>query len=512
MPIYPDETSMRLQTARAIVDNWVVYPPMVQCTTGITAVPFALRPVAYSLSAFDLHFQWELVRSIPLLAILVVFSLALLLILRRGANVAAFILPMAIIGTAPSGLAVMRYEIFLIFQIAACLAFYGVVTSPRNSVVDFATLAGFTFFSLLSDDTHPQALMFFPASVLLMIAFIRNASSRKVAVLGIVALLWICLGAYDSLASLHRKCTDLPGLNDLISNFMIFGPREFAKFSSGIQPWLDRLSVYTSHFTYNLAYPENYLPGIDPGVMAAGPIKTLNIFITAAVVFNLVCALVVSAVAAFKSVHLLFFGAGNWRENIRDFSISASTLLGLTGFAHIAILLVITSDAYYRSHYVNFALALVSALGLSSLSLRRQWLLVPICAALVFISIEARFLTSTYFDTKFREGWAGPSLSVLTDWPAIYNQVNKLANDCGITKKQPGIIVDDRTFSALREHPHVIAFTYLSWGRLLDKAREPSLMETAHKYGSALIVHCANFGPTIPGDLKIEGDYCCANF
>jgi hypothetical protein len=512
MPIYPDETSMRLQNARAIVDNWVIYPPFAQCIAGITTVPYALRPFAYLLSAFDLHFQWSLVRSIPILATVGVFSFALFLILRHGANVAAFILPLAIIGVAPSSIIMTRYEIFLIFQIAACLAFYASLTSPRKAVTDLVVLFGFTFFTLLSDNAHPQALVFFPATILLMITFIWSATSRKVAASGVIALIWICFGTYDSLAPLQRKCADFTGPNELVSNQLVFGAREFVKFSSGIQPWLDRLHVYISHFTYNIAYSVNYLPGVDLSVPAAIPIRMLNICIAAAVVFNLLCALTVSVVAANKSANLLLFGEGSWREDIREFSVSGATLLALTGFAHIAFLIVVTSDAYYRSHYINFALAVINALGLSSLTVRRQMYLVPICIGLACVSVEARLLNSSFFDEKFREGWSGPSLSVLTNWPAIHNRVNRLADSCGIAKKQSGIIVDDRTFSALREHPHLIAFTYLSWGHSLDKASKSSLIQAARQYGSAILVHCANFGSTVPEEMKIDGDYCCANF
>jgi hypothetical protein len=508
MPIYPDETSFRLQSFRAIADGRLRYSPFPYCGRAPeTSLP--LLPFAYLLAALDSFAGWSFVRAIPFISVLSAVS-ASMLAMRRRASPAALLLPLAFIGVAGSGLILMRGDCFLILQGTTIFLGYWLLKRPRNNTLDASWIVGSVIFSLVSIQIHPQGLVLLPVSLIMMARLVMKSQSRAVHAAGCLAMPWIVTAASFVALSSLPACSEYPSFQNVLSDLSIFGPSAWPVFSSSLSPWLEKFATHANNFTFKEGYIANYLPGFGHEHVLS--LQWPNLSMDIAVWLNLAGALLVIGWASIASLRLILRRGDAIGARFATFLEAGSTFLALGGGAMFALFLVDHYTLFYRSFCAHMAFVLINATALSSLPVRRQVFLGPVYCLAVVLCLQSTITTSKYIDSKFISGWHGPSLPLNTDWEAVSDKVSHIAQSCGIDKLQERIVVDDLTFTALRQHPHLLSLSYMWVGRgVIEPRAQP--MSPVRQLGTALLVRCEeSLGPDIPAGLMREGNFCCANF
>lgn len=509
MPIYPDETATRLQSFRAIADHGLRYVAFPYCA-GSSPTPIPMLPFAYLLGALDSFAGWSFVRVIPLVSLLAVFAAAVLAIQRHAANHMVLLLPLAFVGVTGSGLIMMRPECFLALQGAAIFAGYWLIRNQRNNLLDASWIVGTTFVSLLSIYTHPQGIILFPISLTMTVWLVVKSASRTVQALGCLAILWTAVGSFTMVPIFSPACSEHPVFQKTLYDLSIFGPKAWPEFSSSLSPWIEKFQKHTDNFLFKEDYIAGYLPAFSHAHVLS--LRWLNTSISVAVGLNLALTLIVIGWASIKSVRILFQSEDPIGVRLASFFAAGSTFLAIGASAMFALLLVDHYTLFYRSHCVHMALVLINVVALSSLKLRWHASLVPLYCFAIALCLQSTVTTFKYIDSMFLRGWQGPSLSLSTDWNAVSAKVSRLTKTCGIAKSQERIVIDDLTYTALREHTHLLPLSYM-WVEqsVIEPGTQP--MSPVRRLGTALLVRCqANFGPNIPEGVIRDGDLCCANF
>jgi hypothetical protein len=509
MPIYPDEIAIRLQSFRAIPDHGVRYSLFPYCSeSASTSLP--MLPIAYLLSAFDLIAGWSFVRVIPLLSILALAAAATLTMQKRAGVPAALLIPIAFVGVAGSGLILMRPECFLALQGATVFIGYRLIRTKRNSALDASWIVSSTIFGLISIHTHQQGLVLVPLSLIITAWLVVRSPSRGVKALGIFAAIWMVAGSYATLTTFSLACNEHPGIQGAVQDLTIFGPTAWPQFSSSLFPWIEKLQNYAGNFSFKESYVGGYLPAFSHDHFLS--LDWLNTSILAAVFLNLALAAACIGGASVKSACILFRRGDTIGTRLTSFFGAGSTFLAFGGIAMLALLVTDRYPQFYRSHSIHLAFVLINVVALSALHIRRHALLAPVYCFAIALCLQSAVTTFKHIDSKFMAGWQGPSLSLKTDWNAVSASIFRLAKVCGIAKSQERIAIDDLTFTALREYPHLLAITYIGWAQTFVEPGIP-LIHPVRKLATALLARCElNFGPNIPAGVTREGDICCANF
>jgi hypothetical protein len=511
MPIYPDETAIRLMSFRAIADHGIEHALTPYCT-GSYSTPLPMLAFAYLLAALDTFAGWSFVRVIPLMSLLALVGAAILAMRKTGGFSVALLIPLGFVGVAGSGLILMRPECFLALQGASLFIGYSLIRSKRNSALDASWIAGSTFFNLLSIQTHPQGISLLPILIVMVVWLVVKSPSIAVRALGCLASAWIVAAAFAQASAFTflMSCHEHPVYQSFMEDHTIFGPGAWPKFSSGLDPWIEKFHTYADRFSFKESYYAHYLPGFSHENYSS--LTWLNASISAAVQVNLALAVVVIIGASFQSARLLFQRKAAAPARLAAFFGAGSTFLAVGGAALLLPLLIDPLIFFYRCHFTHLALVLVNAAALSTLQFRRHALLAPVYCVAVALCLQSTVITSRDIDPQFVSGWEGPSLSLGTDWSAVSAKVSHLAKACGITHSQERIVIDDLTFTALRDHPHLLSLSYMWQARaMIEPSTHP--MSPVRKLGTALLVRCeVNFGPNIPAGIMRDGDLCCANF
>lgn len=517
MPIYSDEVALRLQSARALADGAVLYPPIPQCGTNASAVAWPLVPVAYLFSVFDFAFGWSFLRALPIGALLAAMGAALALLQRRGPNLASAFMLTAFVGVAGSSLVLMRMECFLTLQASGCIVAYLIATRESTASWRLAALVTILVTSLLSIYVHPQGLILVPAESLLIIALARG--SRSVAVRGLAAVVGVVV-IVSCVSVLHRLqfgCLEHPEIQQFLAGRTMFGAGQFGGYGRHLQPWLDRLRDYVTTFTYNTEYGAGYLPGVAAQTGTDGRvIARSNVLIRWFVIGNLGLAFAVTLAASFHACSTVLKATGGAVTRLGRLLETGSPYLAAAGLGHFAYLIYDVQGNFYRAHYFNLAFALITAFGLAPLPKWRGVFLLPIAAILAVMLVFSHGLNVRFFDARFGQGWHGPSLPLKTDWTATQANVDRLAHACGFADDQAGLLVDDLTFSAMKRHPHVVAVTYLMLGALLSHPPPASNLSEMRRFSTGLMVDCGTYtsflGSAGEHDVERSGNVCCMNF
>jgi hypothetical protein len=400
----------------------------------------------------------------------------------------------------------MRPEFLLALQGAALFIGYWLIRTERNSTLDASWILGWTLACLLSIQAHPQGVGLFPVWLMLAGGLVARSSSRIVQAIGCIAATWIVVAAFAQLSTFKFLfgCHEHPALQGFTEDLTIFGPNKWPEYSSGLSPWIEKFQRYADNFTFKERYIWEYLPGFNAEHVLS--LAWLNTSISVAVWLNLL-----TSVASVKSTRLLFKRGDSVRNRLAAFLGSGSTFLAASGAAILLPLVVDSNIYFYRCHSTHLALVVINAVALSHLQLRRHSVLAPLYCAAIALCLQSTVTTSKYIDSKFVRGWQGSFISTRTDWGDVSARVSHLAKACGFRKSQERIAVDDLTYTALREYPHLLSLTYM-WEA--QSRIEPDIPPTTavRKFGTALLAKCANFGPHIPAEVMREGDLCCANF
>jgi hypothetical protein len=514
LPLYPDEIALRVQSARALVDGFVAYPAFPQCSSNPTALPWSLFPASLVISFWDITFGWSFIRLVPCLIVLLAIATIAIHVQRRGPRLAIGLLPIAFLGAAGSGLAMMRMESFQILQATACMLAYMTLKSRRTGGLEFLAQIFLLITSLLSIFVHPQGLILIPIAVLLASAMGMTSGHLVGRMVAILAVALLVAGTYGVVGKIKLPCDSAPAITRAMQGKTILGQDQAEPFLQGIAPWINKLDVYAKNFTYNAAYPANHLPGLSDADLTRRSVKRANFAIYWIPILNIFLAICTTLIAVALTIRLLLSRKAKLSARLSAVLYNEYLYIFIVGFSHILYLIYDTEGAFYRPYYFNFVFAILNVIVLSHIRGKRQLMLLPAVAMAVGLLFISTNLNARFFEAEFARGWTGPSLPVNTDWSANSKAVNRLADSCGIPQGASDLIVDDLTFSALRPHRHLIPFTYVMRGDYFNGS-EPdsqSLVSRLAKFGTAAIMQCRNFAGGVPTDAVRSGGLCCVKF
>jgi hypothetical protein len=511
MPLYPDEVALRIAKARFLADGALEYSLLPQCPSNTKEIPLIFRPVAYLFSAFDFSFNWSLVRMVPVAGAMFALGAGLLVIHGRRAS-AAMLMPAAgFIGVAGAGLVLFRMEAPLVFYGASCVLGYALVRRDEiHPVIVGAYLALSTLLALLSFFVHIQSLILAPLGILLAAGLMIRQRSNAMRLFACLCAICIAIGALTILAVPEVKCPGLPKLERFFSVMTLPG---FAKHEGliGVEEYLGgKLDSYKEQFLFKKKYDYNYLP--EGSLDESTPyFASLNTVISLTVLLNLLIACGVFVYAGVETIRILISGRHSFRESMILMTTAPAVYLFLATAGHLALFIVDVPTNFYRAFYINFALVMINALALAGLKGAARSALWPMGAVSLVLCVLSATATRVEIKPKFLAGWAGPSISLNTDWSAARLAVTELAGKCGIAAKDPRIIIDDLTFDAMRSHPHLMPVTYIGVAYNPDDAGVKKQPEFIRAFGAThLLARCVYF-PLYKIDPDVRSDdLCCA--
>lgn len=472
MPLYPDEIAFRLLTSRYLVDgatNFGIFP----CLSNARTIPIVFRPIAYALSVADVELAWSMVRFAPLAGVLLALGATLTILLYRGAVAVALMTAAGFIGVAGSGLVLSRGEAPILFLSLACLVGYIIITRRHVPLVlSAAFLIASTSAALVAFFVHVQALILAPIVILTIVALIARTDRRGLWALGGLSILLVIAGAWASLSS-KNGCTEYPSIALFFAKSEFPGLVRYEGFA-GVQNYLwEKLPRYAGQFIFKTSYEINYLPGIKETFFGDW-LPVLNAAIQSAVILNFILAVVATIITG-ATIAMTFSRKRPWGErlNVVTGMPAPYLFLGLTG--HLALLIYDVPTAFYRSFHIHLMLILLNCLALSMLRGKSAALLWPVGIASMVISLCSAFISSSEMRSKFAGGWAGPSISLKTDWSMLRSQIAGVAQSCNIQAADSGIVIDDLTYDAMKRHPHLIPITYTGFA-VRPKASEPAAL------------------------------------
>jgi Ca2+/Na+ antiporter len=178
----------------------------------------------------------------------------------------------------------------------------------------------------------------------------------------------------------------------------------------------------------------------------------------------------------------------------------------------LLFLFVYDSDRnFYRSFVINLFAGISLAMFLSRISLGKYRCVATtyfgICVVVVCISVAINW---SWFTSKFREGFEGPSMSTNKNWEGIALGVTGLAQDTGMDLSKGRIIVDDMTYDALKRYPHLFPVTYLDLSGSLTKLSSADIIRKVRP--NYAIVRCDYLRSWGVPPQKIRDQFCAVNF
>jgi len=494
MPLYSDEVALRLWKARFLADGSVEYSILPQCPSNVRDIPTILRPVAYLFSAFDFAYGWSFIREIPLFGVLFALGAYLVLLFNRRAPAAMLATAACFVGVAGSGLVLFRFEIPLIFYGAACAIGYLLIR--RDTVGPVAVcvyLMLSTLLALFGFFIHLQTLILAPLGMLLAAGFMIRHRSRAVRILAGLSVLLIATGALTAISAAPTvRCAEFPKIERSFDEMTLGGLAKHGGMSAIGEYLGSKLDLYTDQFLFKRQYGHNYLPGITSGGGSA--YSRLNTAISVAVLLNLLIACGVLFYSGIGTARLVISNRHSLRESLILAATTPYIYLFLATAGHLALFIVDVPTNFYRASYINFSLVMINALALSGLKGRAQSVVWPIAVLGIVVSIFSATVSSVEMKSKFLAGWSGTGISLDTNWSAVRLDVAKLAGKCGIKTNDQGIIIDDVTFDALKQHPHLSPFTYIGLGYNPDDPGMKKPPEFIRSVGAKyLLARCAFF-------------------
>jgi hypothetical protein len=511
MPLYPDEVALRIAKARFLADGALDYSLLPQCPSNTKEIPFIFRPVAYLFSAFDFSFNWSLVRVVPAAGAMFALAAGLLVIHGRRAT-AAMLMPAAgFIGVAGAGLVLFRMEAPMVFFGAVCVLGYALLRRDgSHPVIVGAYLALSTLLALFSFFVHLQGLILAPLGILLAAGFMIRQRSKAVRLFAGLCAVCIAFGALTIVAVPVVKCPGLPKLERFFSVMTLPG---LAKQEGliGVEEYLGgKLDSYKEQFLFKKKYDHNYLPEGTPDESTAYFVS-LNTGISFMVFLNLLIACGVFLYAGLETIQILISDRHSLRERVILITTAPSVYLFLATAGHLALFIVDVPTNFYRAFYINFSLAMINALALAGLKGSARSALWPIGTVSIVLCILSATATREEIKPKFLAGWAGPSISLGTNWSAKRLAVTELAGKCGIAAKDPRIIIDDLTFDAMRRHPHLMPVTYIGLAYDPDDPGAKKLPEFIRSFGATHVLARCIYFPLFSIDPDARSDeLCCA--
>lgn len=437
MPLYPDEVALRLQRARYLADgpiNFGLYP----CQSNAREISLLFRPVAYGFSTFDAASGWSLVRIIPLLGVMIAVATTLVVTMRQKAMGVTLTLAAGFIGVAGSGLILMRGEVPILFFGTAILFGYAMARSFQGRpILTTSYLLVASSLAFLAFFIHPQSLILLPVFVLVCLRIALHQKSTIVKAVTALSIICAVGGAWSATRDLKMNCPEFPTAELAFEIQSLPGLLKHGGVQAVGDYFTKKLRRYSGEIVFKPKYDDGYLPAMElsPGADSRGSgasIMPLNIVLRSVVVLNLIFAFCVLFYAAFRTVTMLRNNNSAFSGRIAQLMDDPFPYLLLATGGYCALFLYDTQTGFYRASHIHFVFVMLNALALANLSNVARFFAWPLGILSVVLSISSTWMVQTRMSEKFAVGWAGPSISLNTNWSTVRLEVMQAEKDCKI--------------------------------------------------------------------------------
>ncbi|QWD13009.1 hypothetical protein G6703_01660 [Polynucleobacter paneuropaeus] len=499
LPIYPDETALKMQLGRLIQDNFTINGLYAGCLSNIKQVPLILLPAAYIFSWFNLYLSPTEVRWLSFASIIgISFACSL-----RAIHIRSFMAPLlffsSLLGVAASSLVMLRYEALQLLNLFLCLVvicgiWFGATTYSK-AFISILIIFSFT----LSIFTHLQGFIFLPICIYALYKLYGFDEFRKYF---LPITLGISVLVVSGLIFNKSSCEQFPE----VENFwraMNINWNELREDISFVRLQA-KLNLYARSFLYQYSYSIDYLPHIQQFQSPKQGVKILNysiVFILGMNVFMGLCLIVRACIE---------FPYKNFTRAISSYFDKnwATIFLILPAFS---LFFYDQVNNFYRNIFINFLIVV----GLIfSIDIKNKVIIIfsRFYIALILIAFIASVLMNwRYFRPQFTppQSYQGPSISRYINRNALNASVDELVRQCSIDRSRGGIIVDDLTYEPLKNSPKLYPITYVQG--IANIANVDISVVTDKFLPNAVIARCGSMeGAKLGIPFKARsGDICC---
>jgi putative flippase GtrA len=508
MPIFPDEIAVRWIAGRYIQDNGISQKLFHYCSGNTRETPVLFVLPALIFSWLDLFFSPVDFRIFPFLITISAIGLAIFLAVRKGAPYAAVIATTAFLGVAGSGLIMARSEYIQVLNIACCLgAFYFIESGSKLASLRYGLIIILMISVLMSLYSHIQGLLFLPLTLFMIFQLLGSTLGKNITAMMLIVLLFFV--AYITITFSKFSCAEHPEIVQYTMD-KVFNLEQFKIL--GVGNWLGfEIHKYYLSFLYKDYYQINYLPGIvTNNFFQQILLNTLNFGIVIILLFNFGLFLYVAVIGSVFLVKRIWQRAGSLLASSESNPSVETVLTLMMVVMPVLFLFFYDSDRnFYRSFFINLLIAIVLAIVIS----RKLETRVPVfvkfyfglCGLTVLASVIVNFW---WFTDKLDAGFEGPSIAIKQDWKGIGQEVEKLAEACGMNLAKGRIVVDDMTFDSLKIYPYLYPISYLNLSAILTGVKPITVIDAIKP--NYIIVRCG-FRSLGLDFQQSRNQLCCQN-
>ncbi len=521
MPLYPDEVAFRLNGARFFFDDGLIYGIYPTCTSNLKTTALIFYPVAAFYAYIGSFSEWAGIRLIPSISLFLSILVSLIIAKNNRFGWSSGIFLIGFMGVSGSGLVLSRPEWVLLLHAIFCLiSYYFLNTQKCSELISSLVISSLIFIALLSFYVHIQGIIFFPLTILpLALYLLRRDISLYAQLLTSLAIFVVFIGLSVSIARHGFHCPEVPVLKQFISSMTITGIYNEKGFLQSIAFLSDKLWRYMDQFQFKGTYDINYLPSAIPlNEYGQYAVKVLNVFIVFLLTANLYCSIAITCHAGISIIKKLFISANELPIKER---LNASAPYVFIFFTLAPVLSLFIYDAatnFYRCFYLNLIMVIANGIVLSFSVGKLKWILNRVGIVSLLTCIFSIILVLGIIRPKIILGQVGPSIAIDTDWSGVQADVEKLKESCAITNEMPKILMDDMTYDALKNHPHLMPITYFSLVAILSSQKNPNDLPLFYKTffddiaPNAAVMRCDYFFAIGVKPVHRKGALCCTKF
>lgn len=520
MPLFPDEVAFSINNSRFFFDDGIKYGLYSECLSNAKVVPLFYYPAAVLLAGIGALPYWELVRFVPFLSIATLMWAVLVFSWKMNkAPYTALLFTAGFIGVTGSGLVLSRPEIYLILHGAICLLAYSYCASGAISRSRATGLLILLYIvSLISFYVHPQGLIFAPLTLILMYRLSQSFPKFTGKLIAILATTYFLLAVWYGVFIGRLVCPESPKTSQFISSMTLPGWLR----TSGAETMSNYLRheyferfTYFERFQFLPNYQINYLPPTNYHEPSLAWFFHLVNFAIDAISGVILVAFVVMCFCLLLKVIIQI--KNQWRQpaslvdKLITFAISYELVFLATSLGHFGLLFYVTQLNFYRVFYLNMAMLVMLLVALSHIrnqGVKRTALAIGIIS-FIMCGVSAG-IAKLFIVHELESGYSGPSIPLSTNWAKINEDVRILKISCGISNAVSGVIVDDKTYDAVKEHRRLIPVTYVGLSSHITDISVNNLIKDIH--AKAAVARCDYFSMfDIPSKAKVD-DLCCTTF
>lgn len=466
-PIFPDEVAFHFTSARYLQDGGIAQKLFYLCNGNSRITPEIFLLPAIFLSHVYMKLSYVELRVISLLIILYVFAACIFYKNKKNSVQSTLQIFVGLIGVAGSGMVMARYEHWQLLLICICLTLLLIkpIINPLYKIILMSLLL-FTLVNALY--VHIQTLLFLPLTIFTIYYLIAD---KKI----ITKALLVCLSTffvYKTITFHQLNCDEYIGIKKSIDS-MTF-KLSVISLERSLDWVINHGKIFINAFLYNEVYKINYLPGLKIDNLY---IKIINFLIKFALIVNSILFFYIFSKSFIHMMCNKFSGLYSCRDNL-------NSIVFLVGTPIIFLFIYDENQNFYRSFFINLLSSLVVFVYLTKNKLISDSFLITYSSSCFILFLVSICLNFYNFLPKFIDGYEGPSISVFSTGD-VNNNVLRLMSNLRLESTEGNIIVDDLTYSALKNNPRLYPITYLDFSSGLSGL---SSIETINKIGANYII------------------------